>query len=543
MAILDLVVSAPLEGYKSRGRRTLTPQNSSALLGGGPGATFAGARINRLTMDFLARTQSADAALFGSNIKLRARARELSVNNPFARKFLQMCAQNVVGPTGIMLQAKVRGVNGKKTAQADAINLRVEEEWLRWCRAGRCTADGRYSFAELQQMAIKNIAREGENILKMVYGRQFNDCGFALQPLDNDQLDDTLMTAVTDDITIRMGVEADKYLRPLAYHLWSGHPFDILPARSRIRVRVPASEIVHSAVWERPAQSRGYTWLAPAILAMNMHAGWGEASLVAARSAAAKFAVIETTAAEGYDFDEDEEGNDSNLDGTRVMTANAGEVQQLGPGQKLNFTDPRFPMNSFADFDKQILRSIASGLLVSYPSLANDLEGVNFSSIRAGLLDERDCWRVLQRWFIEHFCQPVFDAWLNMALLTTLSDITLSPAQREMFKWHPRGWDWVDPVKDADAAILRLGNGLTTYDRELANLGMDFEETIDRRAEEQEYIREKKGLILGTDLAGDQGGKGVAPDDEAAAAEVTAGKDGSGGSSDNAGDKKGSGKQ
>ncbi|MFL3666772.1 MAG: hypothetical protein ACJ06V_09365 [Verrucomicrobiota bacterium] len=30
--------------------------------------------------------------------------------------------------------------------------------------------------------------------------------------------------------------------------------------------------------------------------------------------------------------------------------------------------------------------------------IANDLEGVNYSSIRAGLLDEREYYKAVQRW-------------------------------------------------------------------------------------------------------------------------------------------------
>jgi hypothetical protein len=44
----------------------------------------------------------------------------------------------------------------------------------------------------------------------------------------------------------------------------------------------------------------------------------------------------------------------------------------------------------------------------------------------AGMLDTRDMYKILQKWFIECFCEPIFAKWLKMALLTTLSDITLT---------------------------------------------------------------------------------------------------------------------
>ncbi|MBK7121299.1 MAG: phage portal protein [Comamonadaceae bacterium] len=65
---------------------------------------------------------------------------------------------------------------------------------------------------------------------------------------------------------------------------------------------------------------------------------------------------------------------------------------------------------------KTRLRSIASGMGVTYHGLANDLEGVNFSSIRSGTLEERDAWMVLQDWFAEAFLRPVFGEWLSWSL-------------------------------------------------------------------------------------------------------------------------------
>jgi hypothetical protein len=68
---------------------------------------------------------------------------------------------------------------------------------------------------------------------------------------------------------------------------------------------------------------------------------------------------------------------------------------------------------------------------------------------------------------------------------------------------------------------------MSTYAKDLGSQGLDFEEVMDERAREQKYIeglQEKFGLrnpvVLGTDLAGDQAGKGVAAGDEGAAEDV-----------------------
>jgi lambda family phage portal protein len=561
MGILNIGEAKRLVGYKParhiaphRHVRTFGDGGSipAALMNGGNGyGGFQAGKINRLTLDFIGRNASADQDLLQDNRQMRARSRMLAINNPYFKKFLAMAAQNIVGPAGILMKSKVTNENGKETAETKYINKRIDEEWHIQGRKGRCTADGKFSWVASQHLAIKNSAREGENVTKFVYGRQFNETGFALQFLDNDQLDDTYNTTLPDGGAIRMGVEVDQYAKPRAYHLWTYHPFDPMSG-IRERKRIPAENIVHSAIWERPGQTRGYTWASAAIVAMNQEKGWSEATLVAARASAAKFATIESAVADGFDSDdEDYEGEATNSDGTQYMGGNDGEILSLDPGQTLNFTDPRFPTNTFKEFQISMVREMATALLVSYPTLGNDLEGVNFSSIRAGLLDERDCWRVLQRWFIEDFCEPIRRAWLRMALLTTLTDISLTPQQMEQVAWKPRGWDWVDPQKDANATVLQLGNCLTTYANELGRKGLDFEETVRERAREQKFIESmqeefelRAPLVLATDLAGDSAGKGIVGGDATQEAEeVEGGKDGANNeTSDNASSSSSSGK-
>ncbi len=503
-----------VESEPTPAQRTLSADNTPAVLGQGYGGSAA-ARINRLTLDFIGRNSSADQDLFSDNKRLRARARLLALDNPFARKFIQMCRQNVIGQSGIMVKSTVTNAHGKETADTDRINLRIDEEWNKWCKRGRCTADGKFSFADVQLLVIGNIAREGENLLKKVYGRQFNESGFALQFLDNDQLDDSMMMALGNGSAVRMGVEVDPYRKPVAYHLWSGHPNDILGG-NRERKRVPASDIIHTAVWERPGQTRGYTWMIASIIAMNQYGRYEEAVIVAARASAAKYATIETAyptdGSMGFE-DEDDDGDDTNVDGTKFMSGNAGEIETLDIGQTLNFTDPRFPTTTHKDFTQTMLRNVASGLLVMYPSLANDLEGVNFSSIRAGLIDERDMWRMVQRFFTDSFIADVRSSWLRMALLTTLQDITLTPDQMEQYSARARGWEWVDPQKDANASILELGEGFTTLEIKCAQKGLDWQEVAKQRKREQDYLA-KLGVVYGVDITGDQGGKGVAAGDE-----------------------------
>jgi lambda family phage portal protein len=136
---------------------------------------------------------------------------------------------------------------------------------------------------------------------------------------------------------------------------------------------------------------------------------------------------------------------------------------------------------------------------------------VNFSSIRAGLLDERDMWRVRQQWLIESFHKPVFRMWLQQAILAGRVNVQMRDEEEilDQIEWHPRGWPWVDPQKDMQANIEGVQNGFSTRSRVLAAQGYDLEDTLEELAAEEALIK-SYGLKLGTDA------KGVAdaPEDE-----------------------------
>ena len=205
-----------------------------------------------------------------------------------------------------------------------------------------------------------------------------------------------------------MGVEIDAFHRPVAYHLLRAHPGGSVAA-SRERERVPADEVLHRFVSNELEQTRGIPWAHAAMRRLNDLKGYREAAVIAARVGAAKMGFFTTPEPEAL-----ADGTDA--DGVPFTSAEAGQFGVLPPGVGFQQFDPAYPHEQFDAFNKACLRGIASALGVSYNSLANDLEGVNFSSIRSGVLEERDEWVVLQDWFIEQILEPVYEQWLGYAL-------------------------------------------------------------------------------------------------------------------------------
>ncbi len=448
--------------------------------------SYAAANTGRLYSSWTTLNRSADAELRYNLTALRARSRELEHDNDYAKKFIRMVKTNIVGRDGILLQSQVLNNSGKPD---DVARIKIEEGWSRWTKRGNCDVTGQYSFRDIQKLAISSCARDGEVLIRKVKGFN-NDSRFALQLIEADHLDERKNETLSNGNKVKMGVELDSWNRPMAYHVYKIHPGDFMYGSSFGEVtRIPAEEIIHLHLPMRISQTRGIPWMHAAMIRLNMIGGYEEAELVAARIAAAKGGFYETNPEGEYTGDDQEEDQP-------IQEVEPGTFEVLPEGWKFKEFDPQHPTTAFKDFVKAVLRGISSGLDVSYNYLANDLEGVNYSSIRAGVLDERDVWRDLQAFLIEHFLVPVFEQFLQMALVTQQIELPFSRYDKFIAaKWQPRGWQWVDPQKDIQAKILEINAGLNTGSDIAAEQGKNLEDIYKQLSIELALIK-KYGLLL-----------------------------------------------
>jgi lambda family phage portal protein len=453
---------------------------------------FDGAQYNRLTHSWNASERSINSDLRGDLDALRRRSRDLAKNSPLGRKFLHMVASNVVGPKGFGFQATVTE-NGKPDTLA---NNAIEAAWADWSKARNCDIAGRLSFAAMTRAIVRGIARDGEALVRIKQGAA-NKYGYALQFIDIERLDTTLnREAAPDKTQIIMGVETDPDGRPLAYWL-TDNAVGRDPS-GRKRVRVPAAEILHLFMTDDPEQVRGIPWMHAAMLTVNDLKGYNHAAIVAARIGASKMGFF--TSADG---NPSPLGDGEDADGVPFTEAEPGQFGMLPPGYDFKSFDPDYPHANYASFVKEHKRDVATGFNVAYNSLCNDLEGVNFSSIRAGTLEEREHWMLVQGWVIEALLDIVHEGWLDNALLSGAivmpNGSPLPAAKRQKFMAHSfqgRRWQWVDPLKDIEASIRAIEAGLASPYTIAAQQGLDVEDVLNDIARFQALAKEK-GIKLG----------------------------------------------
>lgn len=431
---------------------------------------FAGAKMDRLTADFFSGTTSGAQDTRMDLRILRARSRTLVRDTPQAKRACDLFVENVVGAHGILLKpAALRPDGNADTALNDAVLY----AWEDWGTPEHCSVDGQYGWPELEQQLMKLLPMDGEVLVRMLRGREFGKYGFQVQLIDADQLDLTYnVEPYGDGRWVRQGVELNRWGRPIAYWIWQGHPND---TRRGERLRIPAEDIIHWHLPWRVGATRGVPWFHAVVSAINMSGGYFEAALVAARIAASAMGAIKTNS----DPDPLQE-QDPDADAVPV-DFDPGKLFRLAAGEEVQKLDWNHPNTSFADFDRAVDRKIATGIGVAYTSLSGDLTAVNFSSIRAGLLSERDFYRLLQQRMIRYVHARVHREWLRMAQLTgalPISALDLSRAAR--VRWQPRGFPWVDPRADIEALEAEIALGINSRTAAAAERGRDFEKVLEQ---------------------------------------------------------------
>lgn len=441
---------------------------------------YTGAQVNNLTWDWVTANLTSDEYLRWNLKRLRERSRDLERNDDYMRNFLRKLEINTVGAKGIILQSKVYF---KTTNDIDIkSNSIIEDEWRRWARQYVSVCET-LSLRDFLKIILRTIARDGEVLICKIRGYD-NPYRYALQILEADFLDEDLNQDLSNGNRIIMGVEKNRYGKPVAYHLFEKHPGERSYAGNR-HIRIPAEEILHLFIKERPTQSRGVPWVASAMIKLRMLGAYEEAEVVAARVAASKMGFF-TEDIEGASYE-----GERDADGNFITEVEPGILERLPPGVDFKPFDPGQPSAEFSDFVKAMLRGISAGLGCNYNTLCNDLESVNYSSLRAGAIDEREYWMDIQSWFIDNFLERIYPEWLEMAVLAGRLPFSFQELERFIApEWQPRRWDWVDPLKDVQAKILELKNGLTTRTRICAEQGIDFEDIL-------EEIKRERALMEG----------------------------------------------
>jgi lambda family phage portal protein len=477
-----------LEALRSRIARLIAPKGVTTR-------QYAAARNSRLQTFGSLSNSSADSELSMSLTQLRTRSRKLMRDSPYAKRARVIVVNNVVG-SGVGLQAQVRNSRGELHAR---INADIEAAWASWCKAGSCHTGGTLHFSDMERLLMAQIFDAGE-VLPRLHRRSFGNgkIPLSLEVIEAERLADEFSNPspgpTNSKADVRLGVEVDKFGRPLAYWIRERHPGELrtgIDASVRLE-RVPADDILHLRTLDRWPMTRGEPWLHSVITKLDNMDEYSAAELTAARMGANFFATLES------DADDSLATTTDAATGQRELNIEPGVIEGLSPGESLKFHTPNRPNTALDPFLRYMLREVAAGIGVSYESLSRDYSQSNYSSSRLALIDDRDLWRVLQQWWARSFRQPLYEQWLQAAVLSraipsiSVESYALDADRYAAATWKFRGWSWVDPAKEVSAYRDAVRCGFMTVSKviSLTGGGDDIEDVIAERKRELEMFEE-----------------------------------------------------
>jgi len=509
---------------------------------------------------------SADGTILPAKDLSLARIRDVIRNDPTARAAIERLVDLVVGP-GLRLSSKpdgvALGIEDPKVMRKLART--IQSEWRLFADDPRrlCDAQRRVSMNGLFRLFARTMIVCGEMTAVMTWRdapeQRYATCVMSIDP---DRLSNP--NGLYETPTLRGGVEMDSFGAPIAYHVRNAHVGDWWAAEEAwIWTRVPRATswgrpiFIHGFEPEREGQTRAISPFVSLIGRLRMIGKFADAELASAAANALFAAFVES------DLPVDEVAQRMTPT-NRVEADRAGRIVEfytdnpvrLGgvripvmlPGSKITMNNAPRQTGSFASFQTAFLQSLASALGLSYEQLSMDWSRTNYSSARAAL---NEVWRAIKRManiFVEQVVTPIYYAFLEEAFdrgyvelpsgaslaghnggapLDGLDAFHALPGAIMRARWIGPARGYVDPVKEAEAAALRMESMTSTLEDECGEQGKDYEDVLDQIQIEEADLKER-GLTRLSLVAAVQATKGPKPDSQDAEGPAGPGGDASG---------------
>lgn len=507
------------------------------------GYSEAGASATRRALKgFIPDSGSPNEDINRNNATLRQRARMLYMAAPVATSAINTNRTKVIG-TGLTLKASIdRDVLGLSPEAAKKWQNAAEAEFRLWAgKKQNCDAIGLNNFESMQQLALKSWLLSGDvfALVKRYPATLLNPYTMRLHIVEADRVCTprkygggyTASGFIDGKIPdgepgaghkVYDGVEVDENGRVVAYHISNTYPGQVTEEVQKWH-RVEAygaktglPNILHIMDSERPDQYRGVPYLSQVIEPLLQLRRYTESELMAALVQSFFTAWIETeTDTSDMPFNEVGAGdiagvqseinadngpltdNISNDDNEYEM--GPATVTHLAPGEKVHFGNPNIPTAGFETFVKTLCKLVGAALELPYDVLIKEFNS-SYSASRGALLEAWEAFKMRRKWFVDDFCQPVYEMFLAEAVALgriNAPGFFADPLIREAWcgaRWIGPVQGSLDPKKEAEAALMLIDNAIKTHEqvsREMS--GGDWEENVEQLARENELLDQAGG--------------------------------------------------
>jgi lambda family phage portal protein len=427
----------------------------------------------------------------------RKRSRMAVLTNPYAKRAIDVLVSNVVG-TGHKLFSM---------APDKVFSRQVEEAWKEWCPYADTT--GQLGFGGLEALALRSAFEGGDSFTRRRVRRPEDNLPvpLQLQVIEAEQvpLHKNEPASTNAAQTIVGGIQFDPVGRPTFYHMYRAHPGDFINfagTNTGDTVMIPAEDVLHMHEVRRPHDVRGMPTLAQIVIKLSDIDRYLDAELMRKKGAALIGGYVRRPADDGLgnpfaigdNANEDEE--------VIVDPLEPGAFPVLPYGYDVSFSEPADVGSNFQVFLKHQLMSVAVATNTLYEQVSGDMSSLNDRTLRAGMLEFKRLARALQENMVIHqFCDPVFDWWFDLAVLSGRIVIPagMDPVQARRRQWIADPWEHLNPNQELNAEKAEIRMGLKSRDRALLERG-EVPEKFDEAVKETKDRQRKLELVFDTDV-------------------------------------------
>lgn len=421
------------------------------------------------TDDWVSATKgSANSEIRGALEPLRSKGRDSVRNNPYAARGLAAIVANTVG----------HGIVPNIRAKSKLQTKKFREAWKEWGETTLCDSERRHNFYGLQAQVMRTVPESGEALAWLEHPKE----GPSIRVTEADYIvsnrESGALPLPSGTSKTHQGVNLDTNGRVKSYWTYPEHPGDTNAHLKEIEIS--AERLKHVFRQDRPGQQRGVSWFHPVIRQLEDFSQYQQATLIGRKLSACFSAFVVTN-------EESSTLSRSDLIAKREAESmlEPGVIRYLNQGEDIKLASPP-GIEGYDEFCRQTLRSIASGLGISYEALTSDYSNVNFSSGKMGRDEFRrnvETWR--WQMLIPMFCEPSFKHFLHWCHAVKGLDITGVTVE-----WVPPAWPMIDPTKEISAINDALRSGLMSWPNAIRELGYDPDQVLEEVAEHNKRLDE-----------------------------------------------------
>ena len=402
----------------------------------------------------------------------------------------------------------------------------VEAKFTNFAEDTRCYIDAerKRTFTMIIREAIATHCKTGEIMAKAEWfkkrGSKFKT---SIKLIDYARVSNP--NGAMNTHTLRAGVKSDKHGAAVGYHVRKSHPtdsiltnFDDMYSWVYVPRELPwgRTQMIHLFEPDGENQSRGANAFFASLSKLKMLDKFQATTLQNAIVNAMYAAVIESdmSTEEVFKAIGSEEGKSSSIL-NRFMQVKADyheaagiklggvKIAHLLPSEKLILNSAGKNGVNAETFESGILRYIAKSLGVSYEQLSGDFSKTNYSSARAAMSESLRYFMGKREIIAKRLANHIFELWFEEAI--TLGEIVLPKGAPSFWEaksawvrsnWIGAGKTQIDGLKGIKEAIEKIRAGLSTYEIEFGNQGLDYMEMFDQQDRETEELAARGRLPL-----------------------------------------------